>query len=243
MTTLLRNTERLHDQWLNDYISPGNVGSVGDVLMDVRLKQSAPDMDMRYLSLTHGKNESRFGSNVQNGTLTNFFNFGPATAIDHNWNINRGKKYKIGFKFQNLQPPDKTPSMQTMEGGQFLMQDGKLTGLLVDNAVGVVDKMMPAATTEDYKNWLISAQQNCFATGLTTITDCGLSPSDIDQVKFIKQKWSASLLKLVSQHRVKGGMDYINYIDNLLHCRLEKGDSKFESEHYEFVLYDWRKKK
>ena len=116
MTSLLTNTERLHDQWLNDYISPGNVGSVGDVLMDVRLKQSAPDMDMRYLNLTHGKNESRFGSNVQNGTLTNFFNFGPATAIDHNWNINRGKKYKIGFKFENLQPPDKTPSMQTMQG-------------------------------------------------------------------------------------------------------------------------------
>ncbi len=76
---------------------------------------------------------------------------------------------------------------QSMVGGQFLMQDGKLTGLLVDNAVGVVDKMMPAATTEDYKNWLISAQQNCFATGLTTITDCGLSPSDIDQVDALQK--------------------------------------------------------
>ena len=65
-----------------------------------------------------------------------------------------------------------------------------------------------------------------------------IKPSDIDQAKFIKQKWSASLLKLVSQHRVKGGMDYINYIDKLLHCRLEKGDKKFESEHYDFVLYD-----
>ena len=65
-----------------------------------------------------------------------------------------------------------------------------------------------------------------------------IKPSDIDQAKFIKQKWSSSLLKLVSQHRVKGGMDYINYIDNLLHCRLEKGDRKFESVHYEFVLYD-----
>ena len=65
-----------------------------------------------------------------------------------------------------------------------------------------------------------------------------IKPSDIDQAKFIKQKWSASLLKLVSQHRVKGGMDYINYIDKLLHCRLEKGDKKFESVHYEFVLYD-----
>lgn len=65
-----------------------------------------------------------------------------------------------------------------------------------------------------------------------------IKPSDIDQAKFIKQKWSSSLLKLVSQHRVKGGMDYINYIDKLLHCRLEKGDRKFESVHYEFVLYD-----
>ena len=65
-----------------------------------------------------------------------------------------------------------------------------------------------------------------------------IKPSDIDQAKFIKQKWSASLLKLVSQHRVKGGMDYINYIDKLLHCRLEKGYKKFESVHYEFVLYD-----
>ncbi len=65
-----------------------------------------------------------------------------------------------------------------------------------------------------------------------------IKPSDIDQAKFIKQKWSSSLLKLVSQHRVKGGMDYINYIDKLLHCRLEKGGKKFESEHYDFVLYD-----
>ncbi len=76
---------------------------------------------------------------------------------------------------------------QTMEGGQFLTLDGKLTGLLVDNAVGVVDKIMPPVTKEDYKNWLISAQQNCFATGLTTITDCGLSPADIDQVDALQK--------------------------------------------------------
>jgi len=76
---------------------------------------------------------------------------------------------------------------QTMEGGQFLMQDGKLTGLLVDNAVGVVESKVPAATMNDYKNWLTAAQQNCFATGLTTITDCGLSPADIDQVDALQK--------------------------------------------------------
>lgn len=116
MTTLITRKDKVHDRWLNDYISPGNVGTIGDVLMDVRLKQSTPDMHMRYLNLTHGKNESRFGSNVQNGTITNFFNFGPANSIDHNWNISRSKKHKIGFKFENLQPPDKTPSMQSVQG-------------------------------------------------------------------------------------------------------------------------------
>jgi predicted amidohydrolase YtcJ len=76
---------------------------------------------------------------------------------------------------------------QTIEGGQFTMQDGKLTGLLVDNAVGVVEKNVPVATKDDYKDWLTAAQQNCFATGLTTITDCGLSPSDIDYIDALQK--------------------------------------------------------
>ena len=76
---------------------------------------------------------------------------------------------------------------QTIEGGQFTMQDGKLTGLLVDNAVGIVERNVPAATRNDYKDWLTAAQQNCFATGLTTITDCGLSPEDIDNVDALQK--------------------------------------------------------
>jgi len=76
---------------------------------------------------------------------------------------------------------------QTIEGGQFMIQNGKLTGLLVDNAVGVVERHVPKATSKDYKDWLTTAQQNCFATGLTTITDCGLSPEDIDQVDALQK--------------------------------------------------------
>jgi len=76
---------------------------------------------------------------------------------------------------------------QTIEGGQFTVQNGKLTGLLIDNAVDVVVKKMPNATQEDYKNWLTSAQQNCFATGLTTITDCGLSPEEVDNVDALQK--------------------------------------------------------
>jgi len=76
---------------------------------------------------------------------------------------------------------------QTMEGGDFVVADGKLTGLLIDNAVGVVERNVPAATKEDYKNWLTAAQKNCFATGLTTITDCGLNPNDIDMIDALQK--------------------------------------------------------
>ena len=76
---------------------------------------------------------------------------------------------------------------QTMVGGDFVLANGKLTGLLIDNAVGVVERNVPAATKEDYKNWLTAAQKNCFATGLTTITDCGLSPNDIDMIDALQK--------------------------------------------------------
>jgi predicted amidohydrolase YtcJ len=71
---------------------------------------------------------------------------------------------------------------QTILGGAIVVDKGKLTGLLIDNAADLVTSKIPAATKQDYKNWLTAAQQNCFATGLTTVTDCGLSPTDVDRI-------------------------------------------------------------
>ncbi len=76
---------------------------------------------------------------------------------------------------------------QTIEGGSFVVANGKLTGLLIDNAVGEVEKFIPAPNKEDYKNWLTAAQANCFATGLTTITDCGLHPTAVAMIDTLQQ--------------------------------------------------------
>jgi len=67
-----------------------------------------------------------------------------------------------------------------------------------------------------------------------------IKPSDIDQSKFESVRMGENVysLKLVSQLRVKGGLDYISYVDNLLHCRLDESDEKFKSDNYEFKLYD-----
>ena len=67
-----------------------------------------------------------------------------------------------------LKPGDK------ISGGEIETKHGKLTGILVDNAVELVASKIPSQTPEQLKEELLKAQQNCFAVGLTTVEDCGL---------------------------------------------------------------------
>jgi predicted amidohydrolase YtcJ len=68
---------------------------------------------------------------------------------------------------------------QKIDGGEIETKNGRLTGVLIDNAVELVTHIIPAASKADYEKWLTAAQQNCFAQGLTTITDCGLMYTDV----------------------------------------------------------------
>lgn len=89
-------------------ISPGLVGSVGDVLGSVRLRQSAPDMMLRYDQVFSGKNEPSTGSNVQDGySLSYSSGGGPARTIDGEW-VNNNFKTNHGWVYQDLRAPDKT---------------------------------------------------------------------------------------------------------------------------------------
>jgi len=59
-------------------------------------------------------------------------------------------------------------------GGEIETKNGVLTGILVDNAVGLVSSKIPAPTPAQMKEALLEAQKNCFSVGLTTVEDCGL---------------------------------------------------------------------
>lgn len=67
-----------------------------------------------------------------------------------------------------------------------------------------------------------------------------IKPSDVNQADFDKLKNNAETIvsNLTSQFRVKGGVDYITYIDNLLNCRFRKSDEVYLSKDYEFILFD-----
>ncbi|HUS03013.1 MAG TPA: amidohydrolase [Chitinophagaceae bacterium] len=61
-----------------------------------------------------------------------------------------------------------------INGGEVEVKNGKLTGILIDNAIGLA-KAPVNLTLKKVITALTEAQENCFAAGLTTIDDCGVS--------------------------------------------------------------------
>jgi predicted amidohydrolase YtcJ len=85
-----------------------------------------------------------------------------------------------------------TPGLK-IEGGVVETKDGKLTGILIDNATELVARKIPAGTPQQIAKGLLDAQTNCFAAGLTTVTDCGL---DYQSIALIDSLQKARQLKM-----------------------------------------------
>ncbi len=69
-----------------------------------------------------------------------------------------------------------------ISGGEILVKNGKLTGVLIDNAVDIVSAKIPSASKQKIEQALLAAQKNCFEMGLTTVDDAGLMKSDVDAI-------------------------------------------------------------
>lgn len=67
-------------------------------------------------------------------------------------------------------------------GGEIEIMNGKLTGILIDNAVDSVRKFIPDFTKILKTEALLTGQKNCFAVGLTTVCDAGLDRDTIEML-------------------------------------------------------------
>lgn len=65
-----------------------------------------------------------------------------------------------------------------IEGGQVMVANGEPTGILIDAAMDLVSRLIPEDDLDRKAMALQAAQENCFAAGLTSVTDCGL-PKEI----------------------------------------------------------------
>ena len=75
-----------------------------------------------------------------------------------------------------------------ISGGELILQNGELTGVLVDNAVDSVEKLMPKQNADFIKRALLNAQTNCFEMGLTTVDDAGLEKNIIDAIDKLQKE-------------------------------------------------------
>lgn len=75
-----------------------------------------------------------------------------------------------------------------IDGGDLILKDGELTGVLIDNAMGLVGRVIPANNRNDIINGLLKAQENCFEVGLTTVFDAGLGNSVLHIIDSLQAK-------------------------------------------------------
>jgi predicted amidohydrolase YtcJ len=76
---------------------------------------------------------------------------------------------------------------QKITGGDIETKNGEPTGILIDNAIGLVRRLIPQPDKQQLTNALMDAQTNCFAVGLTTIDDCGVNAATVDLVEELQR--------------------------------------------------------
>jgi len=69
-----------------------------------------------------------------------------------------------------------------INGGSIELKNGMPTGILIDNAMDIVDNKIPLLSDSLAKKYYAAAQQLCFAVGLTGVHDCGISEHTVEMV-------------------------------------------------------------
>jgi len=104
------------------------------------------------------------------------------------------------------------------EGGEIVKENGEITGVLVDNPMGLINMVMPPASLEQKIQALKDAERISLDYGLTTVNDAGLSRDIIELIDSLQQAGELSI-------RVYAMVS--NYPENLDHI-LNKGIIKTE---------------
>lgn len=98
---------------------------------------------------------------------------------------------------------------QKIAGGQIETLAGKLTGILVDNAVNLVTHKIPALTDEQTNNAFLQAQQKCFAVGLTSVADCGLDYPLINNIRQLQNRGDLKMRIFVMLSDNQPNLDFL----------------------------------
>jgi predicted amidohydrolase YtcJ len=116
-----------------------------------------------------------------------------------------GHAYLVNDFALNLAGIDNSSNI---EGGEFVKSNGKLTGVLIDNAMRLIDDIIPNPTKEESVKALISAQEIAFENGLTTIAEAGISREQIELIDSLQKE---GVLKIKIYAMIENNPEDVNY--------------------------------
>lgn len=108
------------NRWDKNSIRPGPVGSVGDALAQVRLKQSAPELAPRYELWNSDEMEKFHGTNIQDGRYENYMTGGMnAKTFKKHMPYRQGYKTQQGWVHQDIVATDRARETKQAALPQF----------------------------------------------------------------------------------------------------------------------------
>jgi hypothetical protein len=96
----------------------------------------------------------------------------------------------------------------TIAGGELIKVKGKLTGVLVDNAIDLVRSLVPEYSQAEKEEALNNAQRNCFAVGLTSVGDAGTNLVDVLMYDKLQQEGKLQMRINAMLHPTQENFDY-----------------------------------
>ena len=100
------------------------------------------------------------------------------TRIDGHAALANGKALELGG----------ITASTSMLGGKVVLESNVPTGILIDNAIGLVSDKIPELGLDEKEKALLAAQDNCFQVGLTTVADAGLDREIIELMEEMQRE-------------------------------------------------------
>ena len=101
-----------------------------------------------------------------------------------------------------------------IDGGEVVIINGELTGVLIDNAEQLIEKNWPKATSMELIDALLKAQDICLSNGLTSLSDAGpdiFTTPWIETINIIDSLQKSEDLKIRLYMMVPGTEVNLNY--------------------------------
>ncbi|WP_037319807.1 amidohydrolase [Salegentibacter sp. Hel_I_6] len=113
------------------------------------------------------------------------------------------------------------------DGGDIEQKDGKLTGILIDNPMGLIADAQPEASLEEQVNALLDAQKISFEYGLTTVVDAGIDKETIELMDSLHKDGSLKVKLYAMISNTEKNLDFYLDKDPIKTDRLNVRSVKF----------------